>query len=165
MINEALIKRFFEKFGVGQSNECWNWKASTAGRGYGQIKLPKTRKQIYAHRLSYEIHNGELPDGMMVLHSCDNPRCVNPAHLSLGTGKENLEDMAMKGRHLYGERNTEHKLTEEQVNAIFDLSESGMSQHEISRRFDVGQPQVGRILRGERWLHVYKMRRGNSAPS
>jgi hypothetical protein len=160
MIDETLIKRFREKVEKGRANDCWNWTASTAGKGYGQLKLPGTRRQVYAHRLSYEIHIGPVPDGILVLHTCDNPRCVNPKHLFLGTSGDNLTDMAQKGRHLYGERNKQHRLTEAKVNAIFDLSERGWVQHRIAAKFSVGQMTVCRILRGERWKHVYLKRRG-----
>jgi hypothetical protein len=159
MIDDVLIRRFREKVTKGRANECWFWTASTAGKGYGQIKVPGTRRQVYAHRLAYELDVGPVPDGMMVLHTCDNPRCVNPKHLFLGTGADNLTDMARKGRHLYGERNTEHRLTESEVHRIFDLAASGWSQRRIAEKFGVGQPQVGRILRGERWRHVYLQRR------
>jgi len=159
MISDDLKKRFWEKVLKASANECWNWTASVAGKGYGQIKVPKQRRQLYAHRLSYEMHKGEIPDGMLVCHRCDNPRCVNPKHLFLGTGADNLGDMAAKDRHLYGERNTEHRLSEKDVHCIFDLSEAGLSQHRIAKRIGVGQPQVGRILRGERWRHVWMQRR------
>jgi hypothetical protein len=160
MVDQILVKRFREKVEVAGANECWNWTASTAGKGYGQIKVPGTRRQVYAHRLSYELHIGPVPAGLMVLHICDNPRCVNPKHLFLGTGADNLADMASKGRHLYGERNTEHRLTETQARSIFALSAAGWSQHRIAKKLGIGQPHVGRILRGERWRHIYPKRRG-----
>lgn len=159
MTNELLIQRFWSKVDKSTPSQCWLWTASTAGKGYGQIKLPGTRRQVYAHRLSYEMHKGVVPDGLMVLHTCDTPRCVNPEHLFLGTGLDNLQDMARKGRHLYGERNTEHRLTEAKVHRIFDLSGEGWSQARIAKEIGVGQPQVGRILRGERWRHIYQQRR------
>lgn len=160
MFDELLVQRFHEKFEVDPISGCWLWTASTAGKGYGQIKVPGTRRQVYAHRLSYEIYVGPIPDGMMVLHRCDNPPCVNPEHLFLGTGAVNLMDMAQKGRHLYGERNTEHKLTEIGVHRIFDLAEAGWSQRRIANEMEVGQAHVGRILRGLRWRHVFLQRSG-----
>lgn len=136
-----------------------------AGKGYGQIKIPKTRRQTYAHRLSYEMHCGPIPDGMLVCHRCDNPRCVRPTHLFLGTEADNLGDMALKGRHLYGERNTKHVLTEAEVHRIFDLSDAQWSQHKIANEIGIGQAHVGRILRGLRWRHIWKKRRGFSDPA
>ena len=160
MADDRLTLRFWSKVQKAGKDECWLWTASVAGKGYGQIKLPQTRRQMYAHRLSYELHNGPVPEGMMVLHKCDTPRCVNPSHLFLGMGADNLADMASKKRHLYGERNTEHRLKEATVHSGFDLSERGWSQHRIAKKVGVGQPQIGRILRGERWRHVWLKRRG-----
>lgn len=159
MTNDELKKRFWEKVAKSGTNECWIWTASVAGKGYGQIKSPKERRQVYAHRLSYEMHKGKIPKGMLVCHRCDNPRCVNPKHLFLGSPADNLGDMAAKDRHLYGERNAEHRLTEQAVHSVFDLSENGWSQYRIAKHVGVGQPQVGRILRGERWRHVWLQRR------
>ena len=98
-ISIELIQRFHEKWELDISTGCWNWIAATAGRGYGQLKIPGTRKQIYAHRLSYLIHYGKLDDAMFVCHACDNPSCVKPGHLFLGTSKDNLQDMKLKDRH------------------------------------------------------------------
>lgn len=162
MTSNDLKQRFWAKVDSSSEDGCWNWTASVAGKGYGQIKLPGTRRQAYAHRLSYEFHNGPIPQGLMVLHRCDNPRCVRPDHLFLGTGADNLGDMAAKGRHLYGERNSKHRLTERQVHTIFDLSGAGLSQAKIAKEVGIGQPQVGRILRGERWHHVWLKRRSSS---
>jgi len=121
MITETLKARFDEKYSKGPEDECWNWQASTAGKGYGQIKIPGTRRQIYAHRLSYLIHLGEIPDGKEVCHTCDNPLCVNPAHLFLGTRKDNAQDMKQKFRSTFGEKNARAKLTEKDVIKILEI--------------------------------------------
>lgn len=165
MIDNEIIKRFWEKVDISDPTGCWNWTASVAGKGYGQIKVPKTRRQVYAHRLSYEFHFGPIPAGLLVCHKCDNPRCVRPDHLFLGTSEDNLVDMAKKDRHLYGERNSEHRLLEKEVHRIFDLDEAGWSQHKIAGEMGVGQPQVGRILRGLRWRHIWQLRRGPRDPA
>lgn len=157
MISDELYARFLAKIEVDPTGNCWIWTASTQG-GYGQIKVPGTRRQIRAHRLSYLRNVGAIPKGMMVLHRCDNRRCCNPDHLFLGKAADNAADMAEKGRHLFGERNAQHKLTEAKVHKIFDLSEAGRSQHEIAAIFDVGQMTVCRILNGLRWRHVYLKR-------
>lgn len=156
---DDIRARFDAKWRKDETTGCWNWTASTAGKGYGQVRIPKTRRNVYAHRLSWGLHRGEVPDGMMVLHKCDNPLCVNPAHLFLGDGGVNLQDMAAKGRHLYGERNTESRLTAKQVHAIHDAAASGSTQRAIAEKFGVGQMQVCRILRGERWRHIFEERR------
>ena len=160
MITKQLVDRFNAKYAVDKATGCWNWIASTAGKGYGQIKIPKTRKQIYAHRLSYLYHKGEIPDGMQVCHECDNPRCVNPEHLFLGTSEDNHQDMKSKDRHTKGERNNQHKLTEADVEKAFDLDDAGMSSYKIAAELGIGQMTAWRIINGHRWEHIYKKRRG-----
>ena len=157
MIPKQLILRFNEKYERHESG-CWLWTASTAGKGYGQIKLPKQRKQIYAHQLSYLIYKGEIPAGVFVCHTCDNPKCVNPDHLFLGSAKDNQQDMKAKGRSTFGERNPGVKLTEERVQEVLRLLRDGVTQMRIAKMVGISQMQVSRINRGERWNHL------NSSP-
>lgn len=155
MFDPKFVARFSEKYLKDKDSGCWNWTASLAGKGYGQIKLPGQRRQIYAHRASYIIHLGEIPDGKNVLHKCDNPKCVNPDHLWIGTQKENLQDMKGKDRHLRGERNNQSMLTEKDVMSIkVLLDKSPLSQAKIANRFGVSQIEVSRIKRGLRWAHI-----------
>lgn len=81
---------------VCKSDACWEWTASIGSHGYGQLTY--LQQKYTAHRLSWELHRGPIPDGLFVLHKCDNRRCVKPDHLFLGTQRENLEDMTRKGR-------------------------------------------------------------------
>jgi hypothetical protein len=103
---QKVTVRFWQKVNKRGPNDCWEWTASTTGAGYGTIgigfKKDKTRYTALAHRLSYELQNGPIPDGLHVCHSCDNPRCVNPAHLWLGTAADNMTDMVAKGRSTQG---------------------------------------------------------------
>lgn len=108
-----VADRFWEK--VQKTDSCWLWTGGSVPRGYGRFLWPDGRKG-YAHRFSYELANGPVPDGLWVLHCCDNPPCVRPDHLWLGTHADNMHDMAAKGRkwhpthcphgHAYTEVNT-----------------------------------------------------------
>ena len=109
-------ERFWAKVDVRSDSECWEWQACSMLRGYGALTI--NYKTSYAHRVSWEIANGPIPDGTFILHSCDNRLCVNPAHLRPGTAKENTQDMFTRGRnwqsqvthcpkgHAYDEANT-----------------------------------------------------------
>jgi len=91
------MKRFFEK--INKTEKCWNWIAGKDKDGYGKIKIDG--KMVQAHRASWVIHNGDIPNGMCVLHRCDNPSCVNPEHLFIGTRLDNARDRDVKGRNGY----------------------------------------------------------------
>ncbi len=92
------MERFHSKYEVHPVTGCWVWQASKIGGGYGKFKCKKLTKSRYAHRVSYIMHKGEIPEGQVVMHTCDNPSCVNPDHLSLGTQKDNMLDASRKGR-------------------------------------------------------------------
>lgn len=154
MIDESLKKRFYQKFDKGNASDCWEWKASIAGIGYGQIKLTGQRRQAYAHRVAYILENGDIPENMIVCHRCDNPKCVNPDHLFLGTQKDNMLDMKQKNRQTNGEKNARAKLTDQDVREIRSLLETGISQRKIASIYGVHQIQVSRIKTGKRWSHV-----------
>lgn len=153
-VDPILVARFNAKWVRDETSGCHLWTASTTLSGYGQIKLPRQRRQIPAHRLSYLIHRGEIPDGLRVLHKCDNPLCVNPDHLFLGTQADNMADMVAKDRHLSGERSPLARLTEDGVRTIRSLAASGVSQKEIARQFGISPMQIGRIVLGTRWQHL-----------
>ena len=128
---------------------CWIWMGSTQVRGYGEL-ISNNRKYL-AHRASYEAFIGPIPKGMYVCHTCDNVYCVNPAHLFLGTQKQNLQDMKSKGRHLYGEKNTEAKLTEAQV---LQIRNSKLTCKELGELYGVSNSAISAIKRRQRWKHI-----------
>ena len=165
---QTAMQRFNEKWEKDEKTGCWNWTASLCGGNpqrdpkkhriykYGQFKVRDLKERL-AHRVSYILHKGPINNGMWVLHKCDNPKCVNPDHLYLGTPKDNHDDMLDRDRHLRGERNTESKLAEKQVVLIHELAiHTRASQKTIAKCFDVCQMQICRILSGKRWRHVYE---------
>ena len=96
----SLAERFQGKFIVNKKNGCWEWQAARNKKGYGLIGDENGRdgRTLLAHRVSYELFVGPIPSGLLVMHKCDNPRCVNPEHLKVGTAQENSNDMVDKGR-------------------------------------------------------------------
>lgn len=119
----SLEFRFWKHVAKGAPAECWNWTADLSRAGYGGLWDNARRLNLSAHRFSYELHHGQIPDGMQVMHSCDNKRCVNPNHLSLGTPLQNTRDAIVRGLRRpiptkYGEQNPKSKLTLEQVKFI-----------------------------------------------
>ncbi len=147
----SLSQTFWSKF--EKTAGCWEWTGRIALHGYGV--LTRNAKSLLAHRVSWEVHNGPVPEGAWVLHRCDNRSCVNPDHLFLGTGAENVSDMMSKGRHAYGERNAQSKLTEEQVREIRDLHAAGGITHDrLAARYGVARSRISCVIRGESWAHV-----------
>lgn len=95
-LNEVEAKRFWAGAIIKDKDSCWNWTMSCSGIGYGSFALK--RKTTYAHRIAWVLTNGQIPDGLLLCHTCDNIKCINPNHLFLGTQKDNLQDMSAKGR-------------------------------------------------------------------
>lgn len=136
------------------ADECWPWSGHKTAAGYGAFRY--MGRQIYAHRASFEANRGVIPNGMVVCHRCDNPPCVNPGHLFLGTQKDNIADMHMKGRHAtsasqFGETHNQAKLTEADVMAIRASTES---QREIARKYRVSQATINDIFKRKTWRHI-----------
>src|SRR3990167_1210519 len=131
-------ERFWKKVQKGDSPEkCWEWKSCKNPEGYGQFTIDG--KKVYAHRYSWELHNGTIPDGLWVLHHCDNPACVNPDHLFVGTQTDNMQDMISKGRSEYlgisGENNHQAHLTTDIVKIIRKrYAFGGITQQKLADR-------------------------------
>ena len=133
---------------------CWECISHTTANNYPCFRpvIKGVRKIYYLHRLSYEAFKGEIPKGMCVLHSCDNPLCINPEHLFLGTGKDNVLDMVNKERQARGEKNNHAKLTIEQVRAI-RLNEMSTIA-ELAQKYGVCTSNIYQIKAYKTWKHV-----------
>lgn len=150
----ALVDRFWPKVKVGAKDECWPWIAGAKTHwGYGRINVGG--KAMHANRVAYELTHGPVPDGMFVCHRCDNPSCCNPAHLWLGTGLENTQDMDRKGRRRTvvrrGEASTSAKLTESDVRKI---RASALEDKRAAEAFGITPQQVRNIRSRRHWRHV-----------
>lgn len=150
----TLEERFFRKVVV--TDDCWKWVGPVRPNGYGQIQEGgKGSRTISAHRLSYQIHKGEIPEGLVVMHSCDNPSCVNPDHLSAGTYKENTSDMIAKGRKRTvapkGTGNGKAKLNDGLVRYI---RQSDKKPASIARELGLSENCIRGVLSGRTWSHV-----------
>lgn len=150
-------KTFAERFwGMadtsGGPDACWHWKGFVHPNGYGQ--LPPT----LAHRASWEIHNGPIPEGLQILHKCDNRKCVNPKHLFLGTQLDNMHDMINKGRAvrvpMLGEKNPRAKINKQIVHLIREKSDSGMKPGPIAKELGISVNAVRGVVKGASWKHV-----------
>lgn len=146
------IARFWKKVdkapGFGPEGDCWRWIGATTVFGYGTIGIGY--KLYSASRISYLIHNSELPD-LFVLHKCDNPPCTNPAHLFIGSVGDNAADCATKKRNVRRALHPMSKLTEDQVIEIKRRRASGEKLKSIADDYDVKFQSISKIARGSRW--------------
>lgn len=149
----TLSERFEDKVELIPFSTCHWWNGCQARGGYGQIWIDGKMK--LAHRTAYELYVGPIPDDLLALHKCDNPTCVNPDHLFLGTQADNMLDKVEKGRlsDHKGEQNGYSKLTDDDVAEIRSM-EGTMAQHEIGSLFGVSQGSVCRIFRRQTWAHI-----------
>jgi DNA-binding CsgD family transcriptional regulator len=159
IIDESVLARFWPK--VDKAGDCWVWTAADDNFGYGHFSMPDTSGASslqLAHRVSWIIANGPIPDGMCVLHTCDNPPCVNPAHLFLGTQSDNAHDRDSKGRtvaaHHFGEANGCAKLTKGDVIEIRHAYIEGETQRSIADRYGLTQSGIQSVVTGRVWGHV-----------
>ena len=143
----------FAKSLLADEKGCMNWTRRTHKDGYGELTYQN--KYWLAHRLAWTLANGEIPSGMCVCHSCDNPACCNPDHLFLGTHARNMEDMKVKGRRKNinaGSKNGRAKLTEESAIELRLLYESKeWTQSSLAKRFGVSQGLVSAVIRRVHW--------------
>lgn len=149
-MNETLT-RFMRH--VQKGNGCWLWTASKMNSGYGQFGMNGTMRQ--AHRVSYELHHGQVPKGMLVLHSCDNKQCVNPSHLRAGTKSENLKEAYERNRrarpNFSGENNPRASITVADALHMRQLRLDGMSVTAIAKQFGVKRSLASDVVNGRSW--------------
>lgn len=151
-----LEDRFWDK--VVKSDGCWEWQGATYHFGYGAVRVKG--KNHHAHRVSWELTHGAIPDGQKVLHRCDNPPCVRPDHLFLGTDADNHADMMQKKRHspppvLLAEANPQTKLTVEIVREMRRRYAAGeVSMYRLAKEHSVDLSLASRIIKRTNWKHV-----------
>lgn len=131
---------------------CWLWTGARQQANYGVFSFSSTAKTVYAHRVAWIMTNGPIPDGLNVLHRCDNPSCVNPAHLFLGTAQDNQDDAIVKGRREYGEAHGRAIVTEDDVRMI--LSRNTESREILAREFGVSKGTISDIRGRRSWRHI-----------
>lgn len=150
---------------VDRSGECWLWQGGLDKDGYGKFQVTLSRaglpprahtpqRHVRAHHFAYELAHGAPVFGALLMHSCDNPRCVRPEHLRIGTPAENYADSARKGRNTRGERNARAKLTAESVRAIRAGLAAGARLVDLARQHGVTATTILGIARGRIWKHV-----------
>jgi hypothetical protein len=142
-----------------RSSGCVEWVHGAVTAGYGEIRTKARGRQAYTHGVSYELFVGPIPNGLMVLHECDNPSCIKPAHLFAGTSLDNVRDCMTKGRALkrglIGEANSSAKLDATQVKEIrLRHAAGGISQRGLAREYGVIQATIKEILQRKIWRHV-----------
>lgn len=175
-INISDINRFWSKVAfTANPNCCWEWTGGVLKqeKPYGIFSLASKRyfntKAYSSHRMAYYLHYKKDPAELCVLHTCDNPRCVNPAHLFLGTNDDNVADKMLKGRHKAvpigykrkeeekrpGSLNNAAKLTEEKVLTIRELYKNeGLSKYRLSKMYDVSEKVIYNVIERKSWTHI-----------
>jgi hypothetical protein len=141
----SLAQRFWTKVDKTKSDSCWLWSAYKSKDGYGHIKLPGRNGALKsAHRISWQLTFGNIPHGVNVCHTCDNPSCVNPAHLFLGSDTDNMQDALAKNR-------LRSKLNQEMASDIRKKYKNGILQRRLAEEYGVTQGQISRIVNRESW--------------
>jgi len=149
--------RFYSNIIINDETECLEWKGTIKSNGYGQFKN-LNKKWFHAHRYSYELFIGKIPEKMCVCHCCDNRKCINPSHLFIGTKKDNTQDMIKKNRQAYvsspGERNGRAKLKYCDIINIRKYLDSGMNCTKISKIYNVSISAINRIQLNKSWRNI-----------
>lgn len=147
------IQRFWSRVDKSAGDDsCWLWIYYRDRNGYGMANF--NRVNYISHRLAWQLTYGDIPDGLLVCHRCDNPPCCNPKHLFLGTQKDNMQDMSKKGRNAdkRGEKSPVAKLTQKQVDEIRErFATGGVTKAQLSREYSVGQTTIHYVITFKRW--------------
>lgn len=155
-----IRERLYSRVSINPITGCWEWNGSKSEKGYGRTivgsRKDRSRKTISTHRLSYILNFGEIPEGMEVCHKCDNPCCVNPDHLFVGTHRDNMDDRERKGRNKpqKGEKNGRAKLTEVDIMAIKEKRKIGVPYYKIAEEYGVHKRTVMDAVSGKNWAYV-----------
>lgn len=154
MKRKTSVARFWEK--VDKNKYCWEWRGHISKENrYGKIRVDG--RKIAAHRFSYMLHFGEIPNGIYVCHKCDNPKCVRPDHLFLGTPLDNRLDMIKKNRarYSYGENHGMSKITDQDVFEIRSkYRPRKYSMRKLAKEYGISQPAIRDIINREHWKHI-----------
>jgi hypothetical protein len=146
--DSSRTEKFWRRVLIGTSDGCWNWCGRKSPKGYGRWE--HDGRIIGAHRFAYMLTKGVIPDGLMLRHSCDNPGCVNPAHLEPGTARQNAADAIERGRFCKGERNGRAKLTPQEVISI-RANPAGLNVTRLAQAFGVSKATISLIRSNKRW--------------
>lgn len=148
--DDLVRATLFNRTRLNEETGCWEWQAGLASGGYGLFCYRNQNQR--AHRVSYQVWVGPIPEGMVVRHGCDNPRCVNPNHLSVGTMKDNMADREARGRRdVRGEQIGTAKLTEGDV---LEIRASSLSLRALSEKYGIDKSNVWLVRSGRSWKHV-----------
>lgn len=151
------VAHFWSLLGAPTATGCREWRSTIYSVGYGKFNRTNALGG-YAHRIAWALANNKVPPPKThVCHSCDNKRCCEPTHLSIGTASENIQDAVNKGLMPRGEDSPHAFLTNDQVVSMIRLYRGGMKPAEIGRIFGVRRKSAGRIVRGERWKHLQEI--------
>lgn len=147
--------------------QCQEWTGFKDSDGYGKISVTLNAKErpLSVHRVSWMIHIGNIPEGMCICHHCDNPACFRPEHLFLGTQQDNMDDKMNKKRHRTpkGESTWNVKITEFQAKEIFSLKNSGITSHDLAKKYNTAASNIRQIWQKRSWKHIHEEKPEESA--
>lgn len=148
------LNRFMRLVEIQERTDCWEWIGNRPSGKYGHFSVGL--KAVKAHRWVYELCCGQIPDDMVIRHKCDNPACVNPLHLTIGTGLENVRDRVERNRSAdrKGEKHPLAKLGAPEVLELRRLASLGHTARSLAEQFGISNQQAGKIIRRENWRHI-----------